>query len=270
MVAVGGNQVASVIETRFTEALRRISRVATREPIVPHLLEVRASSQLSKFARNHLFPVQFRSSQSQSQRPPRDEEEREIFPFFEGNRMLLNGLRTNNIETLGQKISGKDFEKSIATPGLLFEVAVARLHLVEKTRAEDRFLVSLGAMTRSKTQRALKPLVTYVHARCGRLLDACDQARGIRRVGFSFSFSWIGQTIVQDSTTFFDTVEAWLIKRGGFFLRIELFFGDDLFCVGDLEILLIRLRFDVENCCRFSKKFIQMHSRFRDDYSNCD
>lgn len=44
MVAVGGNQVASVIETRFTEALRRISRVATREPIVPHLLEVRASS----------------------------------------------------------------------------------------------------------------------------------------------------------------------------------------------------------------------------------
>lgn len=25
-----------------------------------------------------------------------------------------------------------------------------------------------GAMTRSKTQRALKPLVTYVHARCGR------------------------------------------------------------------------------------------------------
>lgn len=142
--------------------------------------------------------------------------------------MLLNGLRTNNIETLGQKISGKDFEKSIATPGLLFEVAVARLHLVEKTRAEDRFLVSLGAMTRSKTQRALKPLVTYVHARCGRLLDACDQARGIRRVGFSFSFSWIGQTIVQDSTTFFDTVEAWLIKRGGFLrIDVELFFDDN-------------------------------------------
>ena len=84
MVAVGGNQVASVIETRFTEALRRISRVATREPIVPHLLELR-----------------FRSSQSQNQRPPRDEEEREISPFFVTDRMLLNGLRTNNIETLG-------------------------------------------------------------------------------------------------------------------------------------------------------------------------
>lgn len=90
MVAVGGNQVASVIETRFTEALRRISRVATREPIVPHLLELRASSQLSKFARNHLFPVRFRSSQSQNQRPPRDEEEREIFPFFARDRRRSN------------------------------------------------------------------------------------------------------------------------------------------------------------------------------------
>lgn len=230
MVAVGGNQVASVIETRFTEALRRISRVATREPIVPHLLELRASSQLSKFARNHLFSVRFRVTARVRGRPETRRSEK--FSLFsrgiEGDRMLLNGLRTNNIETLGQKISGKDFEKSIATPGLLFEVAVARLHLVEKTRAEDRFLVSLGAMTRSKTQRALKPLVTYVHARCGRLLDACDQARGIRRVGFSFSFSWIGQTIVQDSTTFFDTVEAWLIKRGGFLrIDVELFFDDN-------------------------------------------
>lgn len=139
--------------------------------------------------------------------------------------MLLNGLRTNNIETLGQKISGKDFEKSIGAP---FRSGSGATPLVEKTRAEDRFLVSLGAMTRSKTQRALKPLVTYVHARCGRLLDACDQARGIRRVGFSFSFSWIGQTIVQDSTTFFDTVEAWLIKRGGFLrIDVELFFDDN-------------------------------------------
>lgn len=63
---------ASVIETRFTEALRRISRVATREPIVP----VRPRFQNSREIVSSLVSIE------PEPEPPRDEEEGEISVFF--------------------------------------------------------------------------------------------------------------------------------------------------------------------------------------------
>lgn len=63
---------ASVIETRFTEALRRISRVATREPIVP----VRPRFQNSREVVSSLVSIE------PEPEPPRDEEEGEISVFF--------------------------------------------------------------------------------------------------------------------------------------------------------------------------------------------
>lgn len=65
---------ASVIETRFTEALRRISRVATREPIVP----VRPRFQNSR----EIILVSSLVSIEPEPEPPRDEEEGEISVFF--------------------------------------------------------------------------------------------------------------------------------------------------------------------------------------------
>lgn len=63
---------ASVIETRFTEALRRISRVATREPIVPD----RSRFQNSREIVSSLVSIE------PEPEPPRDEEEGEISVFF--------------------------------------------------------------------------------------------------------------------------------------------------------------------------------------------
>lgn len=126
---------ASVIETRFTEALRRISRVATREPIVP--------SSLSKFARNH--PRLFSGFDRARARAAPRRGGRRNFRFFraleergiEGDNAA--GLRTKNfsarVGNIGQRFPSR------SPRGAPFQSAVARRR-VEKTRAEDRFLVS--------------------------------------------------------------------------------------------------------------------------------
>lgn len=124
---------ASVIETRFTEALRRISRVATREPIVPvRPFKIREKSSL----------LWFRSSQSQSRPETRRKEK---FPFFSRTRRARDrrgqccGLTTKNfsarVGNIGQRFPSR------SPRGAPFQSAVARRR-VEKTRAEDRFLVS--------------------------------------------------------------------------------------------------------------------------------
>lgn len=156
---------ASVIETRFTEALRRISRVATREPIVPDFPftprpRFQNSQQIilvSGFDRAD--PSRERNEKFSRTRRARDRSEGQTARLREP-RELFRETRAP-----GKKISVRvRISKSIATRGS-FSKWQWRDSGLRKREPRTGFS---GAMTRSKTQRALKPLVTYVHARCGR------------------------------------------------------------------------------------------------------
>lgn len=132
---------ASVIETRFTEALRRISRVATREPISRSRARIQNS-------RGIIAPLE---------QPPK-----EIFSDRRGQAARLN---QRGSFPRGRK--SVRVEISIRHAGLVFNSGSGATPGWENASRGQVSRFS-GAMTRSKTQRALKPLVTYVHARCGR------------------------------------------------------------------------------------------------------
>lgn len=133
MVAVGGNQprVSSKLVSQKLSVGFLASRHVNRSFRFVLAFKIREKSSL----------LWFRSSQSQSRPETRRKEK---FPFFSRTRRARDrrgqcGLRTKNfsarVGNIGQRFPSR------SPRGAPFQSAVARRR-VEKTRAEDRFLVS--------------------------------------------------------------------------------------------------------------------------------
>lgn len=134
MVAVGGNQprVSSKLVSQKLSVGFLASRHVNRSFRFVLAFKIREKSSL----------LWFRSSQSQSRPETRRKEK---FPFFSRTRRARDrrdnaaGLRTKNfsarVGNIGQRFPSR------SPRGAPFQSAVTRRR-VEKTRAEDRFLVS--------------------------------------------------------------------------------------------------------------------------------
>lgn len=142
MVAVGGNQprVSSKLVSQKLSVGFLASRHVNRSPVPVLAFKIREGSSL--LSNSHRAKEIFSDRRGQAARL----NQRGSFP---------RGRKSVRVE-ISIRHAGLVFNSgSGATPG--WENA---------SRGQvSRFS---GAMTRSKTQRALKPLVTYVHARCGR------------------------------------------------------------------------------------------------------